>query len=187
MRTIKQTEKGEVVELSSMELLTILMNQEKGTFCFLHMETVPSMRKTNNPYFNRVTKITKGNVLLGCNYQTRVSNNTKNPDFKPEENKVGEKVTKCIRHNEKFDRYYLDYEWFNEVRPKSEYVCDGDPIEKEMFESFMSQYVPNKYGVNHQSVTVTNIKEIHFNGNEYIVNNNDGVEVNNVIFEEVNP
>ena len=46
-----------------------------------------------------------------------------------------------------------------------------DPIEKEMFESFMSQYTPNKYGVNYQSVTVTNIKEIHINGNEYKVVN----------------
>jgi hypothetical protein len=175
------------VKVTKEELLSILMVQEKGTFAFLHMETIPKMRKTDNPYFDRVTKITKGNILLGVDYSKRVQNNTENPDFKPEENKVGDKVTKCIRHNEKFDRFYLDYEWFNEVRPKSEFVFNGDPIEKEMFESFMSQYTPNKYGVNFQSVTVTNIREIHMNGVNYTVENGVEVEEHNEILNEVNP
>ena len=182
----KVTEKIRM-NVTTEQLLCILMVQEKGTFAFLHMETKPKMNKTNNPYFDRVTKVTKGNILLGVDYKTRVGNETENPDFKPEENKVGDKVTKCIRHNEKYNRFYLDYEWFNEVRPKSEYVFNGDPIEKEMFESFMSQYTPNKYGVNFQSVTVTNIKEIHMNGTIYTVNNGVEVEEHNEILNEVNP
>jgi hypothetical protein len=167
---MKTTEKIRM-NVTSDELLSILMTQEKGTFAFLCMETKPKMNKTNNPYFDRVTKITKGNILLGCDYKTRVGNETENPDFQPEENKVGEKVTKCIRHNEKYNRFYLDYEWFEEVKPKSEYRYNGDPIEKQLFESFMGTYTPNKYGVNHQSVTVTNIKEIHINKTEYVVVN----------------
>jgi len=164
----KTTEKIRM-NVTSTELLSILMTQEKGTFAFLHMETKPKMNKTGNPYFDRVTKVTKGNILLGVDYSKRVQNETENPEFTPEKNNVGEKVTKCIRHNEKFNRNYLDYEWFEEVQPKSEYIFEGDPIEKRLFESFMAKYTPNKYGVNFQSVTVTNIKEIHMNGVEYVV------------------
>jgi hypothetical protein len=187
MRTIGLTKKGEIVELSTMELVSILMVQDKGTFCYLHFETVPKMKKTNNPYFDRVKKITKGNILLGCDYSKRVQNETENPDFQPEKNNVGEKLTKCVRYNEKLDRYYLDYEWFNEVTPKSEYKFNGDPIEKQMFSDFMNTYTPNKYGVNFQSVTISNIKECHMNGTIYTVNNGVEVEENKEILNEVNP
>lgn len=179
--TMKTTEKIRV-NVTTEELLSILMLQEKGTFPFLHMETKPKMNKRGNPYFDRVTKVTKGNILLGVDYSKRVQNNTENPEFKPEMNNVGDKVTKCIRHNEKFDRYYLDYEWFNEVKPKSEFICEGNPIEKQLFESYMGTFTPNKYGVNFQSVTVTNIKEIHINKVEYVVVN-DNVE--NLVREEI--
>ena len=172
MRTIGMTEKGgEKIELSTKELISILMEQNKGTFSWLWFETILKMKKTNNPFFNQVVKITKGNVLLGCDYSKRVQNETENPDFQPEKNNVGEKLTKCVRYNDKYDRYYLDYEWFEEVVPKSEYKFNGDVIEKQMFVDFMNTYTPNKFGVNFQSVTISNIKECHLNGNQYIVVN----------------
>jgi len=145
MRTIGFTDKGQRIELSTKELISILMEQNKGTFCWLWFETTPKMKKTNNPYFDRVKKITKGNILLGCDYSKRVQNETENPEFQAEKNNVGEKLTKCVRYNDKYDRYYLDYEWFEEVVPKSEYKFDGDTIEKQMFQDFMNSYTPNKY------------------------------------------
>jgi hypothetical protein len=164
------TEKTKM-NVTTEELTYILMTVEKGTFGYLHMETKVKMNKTGNPYFDRVTKITKGNILLGGSYQTRVQNETHNPDFVPEENKVGEHVSKCVLYNENTGKNYLQYEWFKEVLPKSEYQFNGDIIEKKLFESYMSKYTPNKYGVNLQSVTINNIKECHINRMEYIVVN----------------
>ena len=171
MRTINFTDKGQVIELTTSELTEILKGQEKGTFCWMWFETKPKMRKTDNPYFDRVVKITKGNILMGNSYEKRVQNETGNPNFVADVCKVGEHVSKCVLHNDNTGKDYLQYEWFEEVVPKSEYKFEGNPIEKRMFESFMGTYVPNKNGVNFQSVTISNIKECHFNGNEYIVVN----------------
>lgn len=171
MRTINYTEKGRVIELTSNELVTILMTQNIGTFCWIHMETKVRMNKTGNPYYDQIKKITKGNILLGNSYQTRVQNETENPDFVPEKNKVGEHISKCVLHNDKTGKDYLQYEWFENVVPKSEYEFNGDSIEKMLFQSFMGEYRPNKYGVNFQSVTIENIKECHVHGNQYIVVN----------------
>ena len=152
------------------DLVEVLKGQKKGTFSNFHIETVPTMNKTDNPYFGKVTKVTKGNILLGCSYKTRVINETNDVDFVPETNKVGGHVGDglCILYNENKDRYYLQYEWFEEVTPKSEYFFEGNPIEKRMFESFMGTYTPNPKGVNVLSVGVNNIKEITLNKVRYI-------------------
>jgi hypothetical protein len=162
---------GQIIELTTMELTEILKRQERGTFCWLWFETKPKMNKTGNPYFNQVSKITKGNILTGNSYQTRVQNETENPDFVSKKCNVGEHISKCVLHNDRTGKDYLQYEWFEEVLPKSEYRYNGNPIEKRMFESFMGTYIPNKYGVNFQSVTIDNIRECHMSGNQYRVVN----------------
>jgi len=177
MRTIEQNENHEVIGLTTSELTEILKSVKKGTFAFFEIHTIPSMNKTGNPYFNQITKITKGNILIGGNYQTRVSNNTENPNFVPEKCNVGEKVEdSCVQYNEKLNRYYLQYEWFDQVIPKATYEFEGNSIEKQIFSDFMRVYTPNKYGVNIQSVKMENIKELHINKIHYIVENEVEVE-----------
>jgi len=177
MRTIELNEKFESVGLTTEELTQILKTVKRGTFAFFEIHTIPSMNKTNNPFYNQVKKITKGNILIGGNYQTRVGNTTDNPDFVPEKCNVGEKIDEsCVQYNEKLNRYYLQYEWFEQVLPKSVYEFEGNQIEKQMFSDFMRSYTPNKYGVNVQSVKIENIKEIHFGKVHYIVENEVEVE-----------
>jgi hypothetical protein len=130
------------------------------------------MNKKNNPFFNRVTKITKGNILIGGSYKTRVENSNEIENFTPEICKVGQKIEdSCVLYNEKLDRYYLQYEWFNQVLPKSTFEFEGNPIQKQMFQDYMRLYTPNKYNVNIQSVKIENIKEIHFDHHHYIIEN----------------
>jgi len=160
---------NENLSVTKQELVSILSNVEKGTFAFLHIETKVRMNKTGNPYFDKVMKITKGNVLLGNSYQTRVQKETENPTFTPEKCNVGEHTSKCILHNEKLNRDYLQYEWFEEVQPKSEFRFEGDPIEKELFRDYMVKSSPNKYGVNCLSVMIDNIKEMTLNKVHYIL------------------
>lgn len=178
MRTIEITENYDVVGLTTSELVEILKSVKRGTFCYFEIHTIPTMNKTNNPFFNQVTKITKGNILIGGNYKTRVKNsNEEIEDFTPEVCTVGQKIDdSCVQYNERLDRYYLQYEWFNQVLPKSTFEFEGNPIEKQMFQDYMRSYTPNKYNVNIQSVKIENIKEIHFNHNHYIVENEVLVE-----------
>ena len=154
------------------EMVEILKLQKRGTFSNFIINTIPEMRKTDNPYFGQVIKVTEGNILLGGSYKTRVVNETNDVDFVPEKNKVGGHIGdgQCILENTRLGKFYLQYEWFEEVKPKSHYLFNGNPIEKRMFESFMGTYVPNKYGVNILSVNVNNIKEISFNHVRYILN-----------------
>lgn len=159
------------VSVTSTELTNVLMNVERGTFGYLHFETKVRMNKTGNPYFDRITKVTKGNIYLGGNYEQRVRNETGNTEFVPEKNNVGEHISKCVLHNDNTNKDYLQYEWFEEVLPKSKYLLENDEVEKSLFESFMTKYTPNKNGVNVQSVTISNIKECHIDGKEYIVVN----------------
>lgn len=185
MRTIEQLGTHEVIGLSTDELTEILKNVSRGTFAYFEINTIPSMNKTGNPYYNKVTKITKGNILIGgkveedekSNYQKRVIKNTGNEDFVPEKNNVGNHVEgSCVLFNERLNRSYLQYEWFEEVLPKATYEFEGNPIEKQMFRDFMRAYTPNKYGVNVQSVKMENIKEIHFSHVHYVVENEVEVE-----------
>lgn len=182
MRTIEQNDKYEVIGLSQSELTEVLKGIEKGTFGYFEIRTNVRMNKTGNPYHDQVTKITKGNVYIGgkvdeddemvSHYQKRVINKTGNEDFTPEQNKVGEHIEgTCVIFNERLNRYYLQYEWFNEVKPKSTFEFEGNEIEKQMFQDFMRPYTPNKYGVNIQSVMIQNIKEIHLNHVHYVVEN----------------
>ena len=46
------------------ELITILNQQEKGTFGNLVTETKGRMNKRNNPYFDKIVKRSKCNYLL---------------------------------------------------------------------------------------------------------------------------
>lgn len=174
MRTIQEFNGNHsVVELSTSELTEILKGVERGTFAFFEIHTIPSMNKTNNPYYNQVTKVTKGNVYIGGDYSKRVVNSDNGFDvYEPKECTVGQKVEDSpVQYNERLDRYYLQYEWFNEVLPKSEFFFEGNPIEKQIFQDFMRKYTPNKYKVNVQSVKISNIKEIHFNHVHYKIEN----------------
>ena len=171
MRTIEQTNEFQTIEVNTNELTNILKGVMRGTFSNFEIHTIPSMNKTNNPFFNKVTKVTKGNILIGGDYQKRVINNTDNPNFVPEKCNVGEHIGEgnCVIHNEKLGRDYLQYEWFEEVLPKSEFFFEGNKIDKQMFVDYMVKKSFNKYGVNIQSVKIDNIKKINFDHIHYVV------------------
>jgi len=171
MRTIEQTNEFQTVEVNTVELTNILKGVMRGTFSNFEIHTIPSMNKTNNPFYNKVTKVTKGNILIGGDYQKRVINNTDNPNFVPEKCNVGEHIGEgnCVIHNEKLGRDYLQYEWFEEVLPKSEFFFEGNKIDKQMFVDYMVKKSFNKYGVNIQSVKIDNIKKINFDHIHYVV------------------
>lgn len=180
MRTIEEHNgQYEVIGLSQSELIEILKPIPKGTFAYFEIHTNVSMNKTGNPYYNQVTKVTKGNVYIGGEYKTRVENSNEDiENFTPEYNRVGEHVegSRCVLYNAKYERYYLQYEWFEQVIPKSKMYFEGNEIDKQILSDWRRAYTPNKYGVNVQSVKIENIKRIHFDHVHYVVENEVEVE-----------
>lgn len=174
--------KNEVSKLrvTTEELVRVFLTVTKQSFIHLVTETEPRMNKRGNPYFGRVKKTTSGNFLICSDYSVRVFNREnkehKEHTFEVEQNRVGEHLSPCVLFNENKGKHYLMYERFNETPSKVDFTCDGDPIEKALFDDYLvksSGY--QKQGLDRpvmvQSVSFENIKECTLNGVKYEVVN----------------
>ena len=176
----------EEVMINQEELLSILNTIERPKFGYIVSETIVGMNegktkegiKEFNPYHNQVTKVKKGNFLIGSDYEKRVINNDIKEGgegtFKSQESKVGVHISKCVLFNEKLNKYYLSHEKFPEVKPKSEYFFEGNSIDKMIFDKWITD--SNNYGnqpqerkVEWTTLTLSNIKEISLNGTKYLI------------------
>ncbi|MDI3349939.1 hypothetical protein [Mycoplasmopsis arginini] len=173
MKNTKQS-----IVINKVELLDLLLPIEKSTLINLVSETKLRMNKRNNPYFDKVIKKSKCNFLIGNDYQTRVQKNESKegltPDFISEENKVGNHVSKCVLFNEKTQSHYLQVERFDEIKPKVEYIFEGNQIDKMLFNDFMvkvsnTSRQDQERKVNVLSYKLDSIKEISLNGQKYVV------------------
>lgn len=171
--SVKQT-----VKVTEQEMLTILMNVEKSTFINVVSSTNVRMNKTNNPYFDKVKKLTKSNYLIGNEYETRVQTNEGKEglekSFESVESSVGVHVSKCVLFNEKLNTYYLQYELFKESNPTTEFLFEGNQIEKELFESYLvkkstTSRQTQERKVFFQTFKVSSINEFTLDGTHYIV------------------
>jgi hypothetical protein len=96
------------------------------------------------------------------------------PNFESKECSVGQHITKCVQYNENTQRHYLQYFTFVTSNIKSEFEFDGNPIEKHLFESYISQSSntsrqpqENKHDV--KSFMLESIKEISIGKEKYVV------------------
>lgn len=165
-------------QITRNELLTLLSNVEKSTFINLVTETKLRMNKRNNPYYDKVIKKSKSNFLIGNDYETRVRTNENKegltPDFVSKENNVGNHVSKCVLFNEKTQSHYLMVERFDEIKPKVEYIFEGNEIDKMLFNDFMVKVSENSRQEQERKVMVLSykldsIKELSLNGQHYVV------------------
>jgi hypothetical protein len=160
------------------ELKELLFTVEKSEFVNLVTSTKERMNKTNNPYFDKVIKLSKRNYLSGNNYQDRVrSNQIKEglePDFVSEENKVGTHVSKCVLFNDNTNSFYFEVEPFDEIKPKVEYIFEGNQIDQMLFNDYRvkkskSSRQPQQKKVNVLSFKLDSIKELSLRGQHYVV------------------
>jgi hypothetical protein len=136
------------------------------------------MNKRNNPYYDKVVKRSKCNYLIGNDYEKRVNNNyTKeelNPTFQSEECKVGNHISKCVLFNERSNSHYLMVERFDEIKPQVDYTFEGNEIDKQVFQDYMTKVYESQKQEQERKVKVItfkmeNIKEVSLEGNHYIV------------------
>lgn len=166
------------MNITQTELLELLMSVEKPTFVNIVSVTKPKMKKTNNPYFDKVLKTTKGNYFIGGTYEDMVIEKMKKeglePNFESNECSVGQHITKCVQYNENTKRHYLQYFTFTTSNIKSEFQFEGNSIEKHLFESYLSQRSstsrqPQESKHDVKSFMLESIKEISINKEKYQV------------------
>jgi len=172
------------IPITQTELINILNTIEKPSFCYLVSETLVKMNKGKtkegsiepNPYHDKVTKLRKGRFLIGSDYEKRVIGNDKKEggkgNFKSQESKVGKHISKCVLYNENYDRYYLSHEKFPKVKPKNEFLFEGNTIDKVIFDKWISekdnyQNQPQKTKVEWTTLMLSNIREVSLNGKRY--------------------
>ena len=168
-----------VIKVTEKEMLEILMNLDKPSFTNIKSRTKVRMNKTGNPYFDQVWKTTEGNYFIGGDYEKMVNTQIKKEDlegvdFKSQECKVGNHVSKCILYNEKLDTYYLQHYVFREVPLKSTYEFEGNEIERQLFQSYEvkkseSKSQPQERKIVPPSFKMSSILEMSLNGNRYVI------------------
>ena len=166
--------------ITQQELITLLSSIEKPTFTNIVMETKVRMNKTNNPYYDKVIKRSKCNYSLGVNYENRVINNEKKEglegNFETEKPSGKTHISKCLLVDDKTQSvHYVMLERFDEIKPTNEYICEGNQIEKVLFESYMTKvYESTKQEQERKVMVITpkleNIREISLNGIHYTIN-----------------
>jgi hypothetical protein len=171
----------ETKNITQQELIVLLNQVEKSTMVNILMETEVGMKKTGNPYYKKVIKRSSCNYLIGNDYGTRVDSNYKKEGventFEVEGASGKEHISKVVLRSTNPDKpttYYLMVERFDEIKPKVEYLFEGNVIDKVLFESYMNKVYESKKQECDRKVSVItpkieNIKEMSLNGVRYIV------------------
>ena len=174
---VLNTETKEMVKVTESELVSLMMTVNGSTFINLVTETDVRMNKTGNPYFGRVKKMSSRNYLIGNDYEKRVVTNGEKEGvdgFEVGELKGKHHVSKCVLQSDKDESvFYLMVELFDEIPPIVEYSCEGDPIEKQLFEDYMVKVYENKSQPQERKVKVitpkfSSIKRLSMNGVVYV-------------------
>jgi hypothetical protein len=174
-----------ILKVTKSEMIEIFKTIEKSTFVNLVSEVQVKMvqkdreTKEPNPYYNQVIKKNRGNYLIGNEYGIRVGGNGDKEEvdmtnFEVKENWF-EHVSKCVVVSKKNpDSHYLQYEYFKESNPVTEYIFQGQTIDSVLFESYLSQKSeptnqPQERKVYFQTYSMDSIKEFTLNGTKYLV------------------
>jgi len=176
------------VKVSVSELINVLKQVEKSTFINVTMETVPTMNKTGNPFYNsetkkfNVKKLSTCNYLIGNSYEDRVNSNEQKEglegDFVSLKPSGKHHVSKCVLVDDKTETtHYLMVERFDEVKPKVQYTKDGQPM-NEIDRMILNDWLTKSSDTTRQeqervvsviTPKIENIKELSLNGIHYEV------------------
>jgi hypothetical protein len=161
-------------------LVGIISQIVKGDFVYVDYTSLVNMNKGGrqglNTYYNKVFKNVKSNVRPLTDYEKRVNNNRvkeeNDTEFVVGRNKVGEYFSPCVSFNEKLNKHYFKFEFFEGVKVNVDYIYEGNSIDKQMFESYMiKRSTPTNQEldktINVSQLYIGNINEITINKTKY--------------------
>jgi hypothetical protein len=151
-------------QITLQELERLTESFEKGDFINLETFTKVKMRKTNNPFYDKVMKLSKKNVRLLPDYEKRKQKT--NPNFEVKPNWF-EHITDCVVKHRNNDNKYLMIEGFENVHTNNTFFNEGDEIPKEEIETYLPNY--QSRDVNVMTIKLDNIKKISYKGVRYEV------------------
>lgn len=184
-------------KLTKSELIDMLMNVNTSTFISFTSLTTVTMDKyldywlidengnrkknkypTINPFFDKGIKCLakKYKIITGFDYENSVNNRLekegKDADFERSEN-WHIALSKGLATDKKTEtKYYLRYQYMDDSVTDVEYLVDGTPIEKKLFESYMkaktdyrNQGLENT--LKFKVCNIDNILNISINGKQY--------------------
>ena len=159
----------------------IAMDWERYQPVNLLSETIVRMRKTDNPYFEQVTKLQSNNLFIGMEYEKRViteiekANMIAHFNFKVQETWFRHITKSLVHHKDDESKLYVMMEQHPNMKPIStEYFFKGESIEKRMFEAFLiskseSSKQPQERKVMPLVYSFDSIKEMTINKTRYIL------------------
>lgn len=158
--------KKQVQTIDKSTLVQILSQVEKGEFVNIESITNVKMKKTGNPYYNQVVKVSNKNVRCLPDYEKRMRNKTENPEFQSAPNWF-QHISPCVVKNRNNDKTYFMYETFEGQSVRNEFIHNGNPIEKEVLTPYLPTY--NDREVQVFTISTDNIKKISYKGVRYEV------------------
>ena len=186
MTTVKQQ-----VEVTPIEMVEVLKGVEGNPnvpfvnckLKTLYTEVLKTCKSdgTINPYFKQIYKVSSKNYKLVTNYEQRVKNNLikegKDPNSFVVSSPKGKKhISKsCLTDTETETKLYVMLEWFPEIKGTTEYEFEGNSIDKQLFEKWIStsESSNKKQGLDREIHPITplisNIISISVNGIVYII------------------
>lgn len=176
------------VQVSVEELVNIIDNVQGSPFVNIKMKTLhrevlkkSKLDGSENPFYKEIFKVTEKTYKIVTNYEKRVHNNLvkeeKDPnDFEVQSPSGKKHLTNCILTDTKTEtKRYIMVEWFPEVKGKTEYFHIDTPIEKVVFEKWISERenTNTKQGLDRNVTPITpdfdNILEMTFMGVRYVL------------------
>lgn len=130
----------EIVKVNTNDLMRVLAQIKGAKPATIVTSTKVDMNKTDNPYYGRITKKSEANIFLNYNYQkavnARLVKEGKEPNFVASAPTWGQSIpgTPLVLHN---GVLYLTVGYLTNNTPKSEYFCDGEPIDKRDIQNYL--------------------------------------------------
>ena len=174
------TNQKETVQITSIELYDMLANLSGAKMATIETMTVPSMRKTRNPFYDKVLKMTRVNVTLNFIYANSVNNQRSKEGneevFVPHQRKWGVRISNStlVTHDGKL---YVEAKMNGKPQSVEYYLTNGESISKDVLLPFLPKKSSNQ---EHQGVE----KEIVLR--DYSLDSITAIDVNGKRFEIVN-
>lgn len=140
---------------NTQDLIKFLATFKGNAFAKLEAVTIPKMKKTDNPYFDKVVKHTTGLVMLGYNYGKSVNNRLKNEgkeeSFQPESLPWGQWVdgSKCLIEHK--GNYYVRFTYVN---PKATIQTSSG------MQEIKRTFIKSVYQLNHADIALNILDKV---------------------------
>ena len=144
--------------------LTDLRQRRGAIFLTVRAKIIPEMRKKNNPFLNRVHKITLYNGVIGADYETAVNRQLERqnltPDFEAGEHQWAVYLNECFVQHPTTGRRYIKIHvqsrreyWFLDNLPMTDAQLEAD-------KAFLPEKKPEL--VMYRNIAVDNILSVKY-------------------------